>query len=102
MTFGFSRDDVEVTVINEYIEKELLEKSPFETLDIGGVGQLVTTGITESRKVNPSIKIGICGEHGGDPASIRFLVDAGVDYVSCSPPRIPIARLISSQILLDM
>ena len=102
MTFGFSRDDVEVTVINEYIEKKLLEKSPFETLDIGGVGQLVTTGITESRKVNPSIKIGICGEHGGDPASIRFLVDAGVDYVSCSPPRIPIARLISSQILLDM
>ncbi len=101
MTFGFSRDDVEVSVINEYIEKELLEKSPFETLDIDGVGQLVTTAISQSRKVNPSIKIGICGEHGGDPASIRFLVDAGVDYVSCSPPRIPVARLISSQILLD-
>ena len=101
MTFGFSRDDVEVSVINEYIEKELLEKSPFETLDIDGVGLLVTTAISQSRKVNPDIKIGICGEHGGDPASIRFLVDAGVDYVSCSPPRIPVARLISSQILLD-
>ena len=101
MTFGFSRDDVEVSVINEYIEKELLEKSPFETLDIGGVGQLITTAISQSKQVNPNIKIGICGEHGGDPASIRFLVDAGVDYVSCSPPRIPIARLISSQILLD-
>ncbi len=102
MTFGFSRDDVEVSVINEYIEKGLLEKSPFETLDIEGVGQLVTTAISQSRKVNPSIKIGICGEHGGDPASIRFLVDAGVDYVSCSPPRIPIARLITCQTLFDL
>lgn len=102
MTFGFSRDDVEVSVINEYIEKEILEKSPFETLDIDGVGQLVTTAISQSRKVNPSIKIGICGEHGGDPASIRFLVDAGVDYVSCSPPRIPIARLITCQTLFDL
>ena len=101
MTFGCSRDDVEVSVINEYIEKELLEKSPFETLDIDGVGLLVTTAISQSRKVYPDIKIGICGEHGGDPASIRFLVDAGVDYVSCSPPRIPVARLISSHILLD-
>ncbi len=102
MTFGFSRDDVEVSVINEYIEKGLLEKSPFETVDIEGVGQLVTTAISQSRKVNPSIKIGICGEHGGDPASIRFLVDAGVDYVSCSPPRIPIARLITCQTLFDL
>ena len=102
MTFGFSRDDVEVSVINDYIEKGLLEKSPFETLDIEGVGQLVTTAISQSRKVNPSIKIGICGEHGGDPASIRFLVDAGVDYVSCSPPRIPIARLITCQTLFDL
>ena len=102
MTFGFSRDDVEVSVINEYIEKGLLEKSPFETLDIGGVGQLVTTAISQSRQVNPNIKIGICGEHGGDPASIRFLVDAGVDYVSCSPPRIPIARLITCQTLFDL
>ena len=101
MTFGFSRDDVEVSVINEYIEKELLEKSPFETLDIGGVGQLITIAISQSKQVNPNIKIGICGEHGGDPASIRFLADAGVDYVSCSPPRIPIARLISSQTLID-
>ena len=102
MTFGFSRDDVEVSVINEYIEKELLEKSPFETLDIDGVGQLITTAISQSRQVNPDIKIGICGEHGGDPASIRFLVDAGVDYVSCSPPRIPIARLITCQTLFDL
>jgi len=101
MTFGFSRDDVEVSVINEYIEKGLLEKSPFETLDIGGVGELIRTAINRSREANPNIKIGICGEHGGDPASIRFLVGAGVNYVSCSPPRIPVARLISSQTLID-
>ena len=97
MTFGFSRDDVEVSVINEYIEKELLEKSPFETLDIDGVGQLVTTAISQSRKVNPSIKIGICGEHGGDPASIHFFDKCGLNYVSCSPYRVPIARLTAAQ-----
>ncbi|MEC7924408.1 MAG: putative PEP-binding protein, partial [Actinomycetota bacterium] len=100
MAFGFSRDDVEASVINEYIGKGLIEKSPFETLDVEGVGQLITMAISQSRQANPNIKIGICGEHGGDPASIRFLVEAGVDYVSCSPPRIPIARLISSQTLL--
>jgi len=100
MAFGFSRDDVEASVINEYIGKGVIERSPFETLDVGGVGQLITMAISQSRQANPNIKIGICGEHGGDPASIRFLVEAGVDYVSCSPPRIPIARLISSQTLL--
>ena len=101
MTYGFSRDDVEVSVINEYIEKGLIKRSPFETLDLEGVGELVTIAIERSRQANPDIKIGICGEHGGDPESIRFLVNAGVDYVSCSPPRIPIALLISSQTLLD-
>jgi len=97
MTFGFSRDDVEASVIGSYIKKDLLKRSPFETIDIGGVGELVSIAIDRSRQKNPNIKIGICGEHGGDPDSINFLVGAGVDYVSCSPPRIPIARLVSAQ-----
>ena len=97
MTFGFSRDDVEATVINEYIKKEILEESPFSTLDQIGVGELIKAAIEKSKEANPTIKIGICGEHGGDPKSIRFLSDIGVDYVSCSPPRLPIARLVSAQ-----
>jgi pyruvate,orthophosphate dikinase len=84
-------------VIGRYIKKDLLKRSPFETIDIGGVGELVSIAINRSRQKNPNIKIGICGEHGGDPDSINFLVGAGVDYVSCSPPRIPIARLVSAQ-----
>jgi len=97
MTFGFSRDDVEASVINEYIQKEILVESPFSTLDQIGVGELVRTAIARSKKTNPKIKIGICGEHGGDPESIKFLFYAGVNYVSCSPPRLPIARLVGAQ-----
>ena len=97
MTFGFSRDDVEATVINEYIKKGILEESPFSALDQIGVGELIKTAIEKSKEANPSIKIGICGEHGGDPKSIRFLSDIGLDYVSCSPPRLPIARLVGAQ-----
>ncbi|MEG3586343.1 MAG: putative PEP-binding protein, partial [Actinomycetota bacterium] len=97
MTFGFSRDDVEASVISEYIKKGVLEESPFSTLDQIGVGELVRIAIERSKEANPTIKIGICGEHGGDPKSIRFLSDIGVDYVSCSPPRLPIARLIGAQ-----
>lgn len=97
MTFGFSRDDVESSVISEYIQREILEESPFSTLDQTGVGELVKTAIQRSRKQNPAIKIGICGEHGGEPESIRFLREIGVNYVSCSPPRLPIARLVAAQ-----
>ncbi len=97
MTFGFSRDDVEASVISEYISKGILSESPFATLDQIGVGQLVEMAISASKEKNPTIKIGICGEHGGDPESIRFLCRAGIDYVSCSPPRLPIARLVVAQ-----
>ena len=97
MTYGFSRDDVEASVIKQYIEMDILQQSPFAQLDALGVGKLVQEAINSSRAVNPEIKIGICGEHGGDPSSIRFLVNSGVNYVSCSPPRIPIARLVSAQ-----
>jgi pyruvate,orthophosphate dikinase len=97
MTYGFSRDDVEATVIQKYIEMGILNESPFAELDIFGVGELIQQAISRSKETNPKIKIGICGEHGGDPNSIRFLVKAGVNYVSCSPPRIPIARLVGAQ-----
>ena len=97
MTFGFSRDDVEASVISEYISKGILSESPFATLDQIGVGQLVEMAISASKEKNHTIKIGICGEHGGDPESIRFLCRAGIDYVSCSPPRLPIARLVVAQ-----
>ena len=97
MTYGFSRDDVEATVIQKYIDMGILEESPFASLDELGVGKLVQHAISTSRTANPTIKVGICGEHGGDPKSIRFLANAGVDYVSCSPPRIPIARLVGAQ-----
>jgi len=97
MTFGFSRDDVEASVISEYIQKEILQESPFSTLDQIGVGELVRIAIERSKETNPTIKIGICGEHGGDPKSILFLSNIGVDYVSCSPPRLPIARLVAAQ-----
>ena len=97
MTYGFSRDDVEATVIQKYIDMGILEESPFASLDELGVGKLVQHAISTSRTANPTIKVGICGEHGGDPKSIRFLANAGVDYVSCSPPRIPIARLVGGQ-----
>jgi pyruvate,orthophosphate dikinase len=97
MTYGFSRDDVEATVIQRYIEMGILDESPFAQLDASGVGELVQQAINRSKEANPKIKIGICGEHGGDPTSIRFLAKAGVHYVSCSPPRIPIARLVGAQ-----
>ncbi len=97
MTYGFSRDDVEASVIKKYIEMDILQKSPFAQLDALGVGKLVQEAINSSRAANPEIKIGICGEHGGDPTSIRFLANSGVNYVSCSPPRIPIARLVCAQ-----
>jgi len=96
MTFGFSRDDVEGRFMAEYLELKLLRANPFETLDQEGVGQLVELGVERGRATRPSIKLGICGEHGGDPASVEFCDRIGLDYVSCSPYRVPIARLAAA------
>ncbi len=96
MTFGYSRDDVG-SFVPQYAEHEILEKDPFQVLDQDGVGQLVTTGIKKGRQAKPGLKIGICGEHGGEPSSIHFCHRNGMDYVSCSPFRVPIARLSAAQ-----
>jgi pyruvate,orthophosphate dikinase len=100
MTFGFSRDDVEGRFMAEYLELKLLRANPFETLDQEGVGQLVELGVERGRAIRPSIKLGICGEHGGDPASVEFCNRIGLDYVSCSPYRVPIARLAAAHAVL--
>ena len=96
MTFGFSRDDVG-SFVPEYIEKGILEKDPFQILDQEGVGQLVEIGIQRGRSTRPALKVGICGEHGGNPQTIAFCHEVGMDYVSCSPFRVPIARLAAAQ-----
>ncbi|WP_328998369.1 pyruvate, phosphate dikinase [Kribbella sp. NBC_00709] len=92
-TWGFSRDDVEGSFFSRYLEKGIFAVSPFESIDREGVGALVRTGVDRGRATKPDLKLGICGEHGGDPDSIHFFHDAGLDYVSCSPFRIPVARL---------
>jgi len=96
MTYGFSRDDAAVFLDN-YLQKEILERDPFQSVDIEGVGQLIKTGIELGRKTKPGLKVGICGEQGGDPASVVFCNSVGMDYVSCSPYRVPIARLAAAQ-----
>ncbi|WP_406046664.1 pyruvate, phosphate dikinase [Kribbella sp. NBC_00889] len=92
-TWGFSRDDVEGAFFARYLEKGIFAVSPFESIDREGVGALVRTGVDRGRATKPDLKLGICGEHGGDPDSIHFFHEAGLDYVSCSPFRIPVARL---------
>ncbi|WP_068255357.1 pyruvate, phosphate dikinase, partial [Janibacter corallicola] len=92
-TWGFSRDDVETAFFPRYLENGVLTISPFETLDALGVGELVRIGVEKGRSTQPDLKAGICGEHGGDPESIHFFHNAGLDYVSCSPFRVPVARL---------
>ena len=94
-TFGFSRDDAG-KFIGYYTENNILEKDPFQTLDQEGVGQLVKMGVTKGRSTRPNLKVGICGEHGGDPASVEFCYKTGLNYVSCSPYRVPIARLAAA------
>ena len=101
MTFGFSRDDVESRLMPAYLAQGLLRRNPFDTLDQAGVGELVRLGVERGRAGNPELKVGICGEHGGDPASIAFFLDAGLDYVSCSPYRVPIARLAAAQAIIQ-
>jgi pyruvate,orthophosphate dikinase len=100
MTFGFSRDDVEGKLMAPYLAQGLVEHNPFEVLDESGVAELVALGVTRGRSTNPQLKVGVCGEHGGDPASIATLYRCGVDYVSCSPYRIPVARLAAAQAVL--
>ena len=92
-TWGFSRDDVEGAFFSEYLEKGIFGVSPFESIDVKGVGELVRIGVDKGRSKRPGLKLGICGEHGGDPESVHFFDAVGLDYVSCSPFRIPIARL---------
>ena len=94
---GFSRDDVESKFIPTYIDRKILDRSPFETIDSPGVGWLVRLGAWVGREAHPGLKLGICGEHGGDPDSITFFHNAGLDYVSCSPFRVPIARIAAAQ-----
>jgi pyruvate,orthophosphate dikinase len=92
-TWGFSRDDVEAAFFTRYMEQGVFRISPFETLDQEGVGRLVEIAVREGRASRPGLQTGVCGEHGGDPASVHFFHRAGLDYVSCSPYRIPVARL---------
>jgi len=101
LVFGFSRDDIESRVIGMYINEGILSANPFEKLDFQGVGHVIKQAIDKGRKINPELEIGVCGEHGGDPESIQFFFDAGVDYVSCSPFRVPVARLAAAQAVLS-
>ncbi len=101
MTFGFSRDDVEGRMMSLYLEQGLLARNPFETIDEAGVGRLVLDGVEGGRATKPDLKLGVCGEHGGDPESIDFFYRAGLDYVSCSPFRVPIARLAAAQAVIN-
>jgi pyruvate,orthophosphate dikinase len=98
-TFGFSRDDV-ARILDVYVTHGLLKEDPFTSLDVPGVGALIRMAVFEGRATRPNLKVGICGEHGGDPASIRFCHDAGLDYVSCSPFRVPVARLAAAHAAL--
>ena len=100
MTYAFSRDDAEGKFLSDYLEKRILDVNPFETLDRSGVGRLVDLATREGRATNPKLKVGVCGEHGGDPESVEFFAQTGLDYVSCSPFRVPIARLAAAQAAL--
>ena len=96
MTFGFSRDDAG-KFLDAYYDKKIYENDPFAKLDQTGVGQLIQMAVEKGRSVRPDLELGICGEHGGDPSSIEFCHKVGLNYVSCSPFRVPIARLAAAQ-----
>ena len=100
-TFSFSREDAEGKFLPEYLDKELLEKNPFQSIDENGVGALMKIGIADGRKIKPKLEIGICGEHGGDPSSIKFCYKSNISYVSASPHRIPIAIVAAAQAALE-
>jgi pyruvate,orthophosphate dikinase len=97
--WGISRDDAG-KFLSHYVEAGILPRDPFASIDVSGVGKMVRLGVEQGRSVKPTLKVGVCGEHGGDPASIAFFELAGLDYVSCSPYRIPIARLAAAQAAL--
>jgi pyruvate,orthophosphate dikinase len=96
-TLGLSRDDAEGSFLPIYLSQRILVRSPFETIDVPGVGELVKIAVERGRATRPDLQLGVCGEHGGDPASIEFFDSAGLDYVSCSPFRVPIARVAAAQ-----
>jgi pyruvate,orthophosphate dikinase len=96
-TFGYSRDDAEGKFLLRYVEEKILPANPFEHLDAAGVGRLMQAAVTEGRQAREDLEIGICGEHGGDPSSIAICEELGLDYVSCSPYRVPVARLAAAQ-----
>ena len=97
LTFGFSRDDAEGKFLVRYLQDGVLESDPFQTIDRHGVGGLILAGLAAARRTGRDVETGVCGEHGGDPASVEFFESAGVDYVSCSPYRVPVARLAAAQ-----
>jgi pyruvate, orthophosphate dikinase len=96
-TYGYSRDDAEASFIPVYLDKRILKEDPFQVLDRHGVGSLMQQAVTLGRSARAGLKIGICGEHGGEPSSVAFCDGLGLDYVSCSPYRVPIARLAAAQ-----
>ena len=100
MTFGYSRDDAG-KFLKIYKEKGILKTDPFEVLDQKGVGQLVRMGVEKGRSTKPGLKVGICGEHGGEPSSVKFCASLGMNYVSCSPYRVPIARVAAAQAAVE-
>jgi pyruvate,orthophosphate dikinase len=100
MAFGYSRDDAEGKFLMQYVDRKILPENPFQVLDVAGIGQLVRIAVEKGRAAKPDLKIGICGEHGGDPQSIAFCHEVGLNYVSCSPFRVPVARLAAAQAAL--
>jgi pyruvate, orthophosphate dikinase len=101
LTFGYSRDDVG-KFLGIYQERKILERDPFQSIDTVGVGQLVAMAVEKGKKTRPDIKLGICGEHGGDPASVHFFHKVGLNYVSASPYRVPVARLAAAHAALNV
>jgi pyruvate,orthophosphate dikinase len=99
-TYGYSRDDAEGKFLLRYVEEKILPSNPFQQLDTVGVGQLIEMAVKNGRAARPGLEVGICGEHGGDPSSIEFCHKAGLNYVSCSPFRVPVARLAAAQAAL--
>ena len=100
MTFGYSRDDI-ASFLPAYLEKKILKVDPFQVLDQNGVGQLIKMAVEKGRAVRPGLRTGICGEHGGEPSSVKFCARVGMNYASCSPFRVPIARLAAAQAAVE-
>ena len=100
MTFGYSRDDI-ASFLPVYLDKKILKVDPFQVLDQNGVGQLIKIAVERGKEVRPNLRTGICGEHGGEPSSVKFCAKVGMDYASCSPFRVPIARLAAAQAAVE-